>query len=276
MTRFAALTVLSLLAACGDPAVTGALTNGESGQPIAEMRLVAKAVDDVGLTCLSGEGTTDASGAFTIPNLCTSQTAYTLEPEDQTLFLADFTEIAKGQAGEPVGLKAWIAPSGKGLYLQTGEGFESIATHADLREDRIYGSEETVLYPDATPGKVPKIEGEARLVISGTSNIEEMVIVPLLPSGRRIFEGENGPQMPPWWYLGTEFTTDGEFARKEATLDEAKLLTKTAGERGVRYIPADALPEGRYAIYKPGNRKRISIVDFGTAPELPPDTKDEG
>ena len=66
----------------------------------------------------------------------------------------------------------------------------------------------------------------------------------------------------PWAYVGVNFTSDTEIERLTATVDEAKVITKTKGDHTARYMGGDAVAPGRYVIVKDG-QKRGWIVDFG-------------
>ncbi|MEZ4321973.1 MAG: carboxypeptidase-like regulatory domain-containing protein [Myxococcota bacterium] len=258
---------LSLVTGCSNPTAKGTLTDGISGKPIAEMRLIASATGAASMTCSAFEATTDASGAFTFDKLCAG-TGYSLKAENENLWLADVDAIPDGGA-ENLDVKAWQAPKGSGLYRLTGDTLQSIRTSADIKSEPIWNSDtEKVFYPATLPKEPVRIEATDYLVLVGEGAVEKTKYYPLIPSGERKF-GSNKTTiitMDPWSYIGMEFTSDEQFERKEAAPTESGVVTKAKGDRNVAWVKGDALPPGRYAVHRE-NDSRTTVLDFGKAAE---------
>jgi hypothetical protein len=266
--RNALFTASALLAVgCSNPTATGTLTDGISGEPIAEMRLIAEATGQASLTCATFEATTDAQGAFKFGELC-SGTPYALKPANENLWLADGNEIPDGGV-EGLALKAWMAPSGSGLYrLKDGE-LQSIKTSADIKKEPIWNSDsEFAMYPETLPKNPVRIGPDDYLVLIGEGTVDGMQYHPLIPSTDRKFGSSKTTiiSMKPWSYIGVEFTSDTEFERKTASLDESAVTKKSTDERTAAWVKGTALPAGRYAVHAEKDR-RTTVLDFGAAQE---------
>ncbi len=254
-----------LLAAC-NPGGTfeGKLVDAMSGQPRADVRVLAKAERTSDLTCQVREATTDANGVFRIDNTCPN-TTYTLKLGDETLLVQDSPEIAGGQqATGVVELTVWRAPAGSGVFRLQDDKLTAIRTFADIEQETIQGTDEVVRFPSKKPLQAPTIDGDARLIVSGKDLVRKLDIVPLVPdTGVRTFA--SGVSIEDHVYLGVKFTSDTEFERVEASLDKSRVQDVATGDRLVRYISADALPPGRYALV-PEQGRRLYVVDFGSEP----------
>ncbi len=257
----------ALIVGCSNPTAKGTLTDGLSGEPIAEMRLIAEATGQTSLTCSTFEATTDAKGAFTFGELC-SGTPYQVKPANENLWLAETDEIPDGGA-ENLALKAWMAPSGSGLYrLKDGE-LQSIKTSADIKKEPIWNSDsEVATYPETLPKNPVRIGPDDHLVMVGEGTVEGMQFHPLIPSDDRKFGSSKTTiiSMKPWSYIGLEFTSDTEFERKTASLDESAVTKKSTDERTAAWVTGAALPPGRYAVHGEKDR-RTTVLDFGPAEE---------
>ena len=96
---------------------------------------------------------------------------------------------------------------------------------------------------------------------------------PLINSDKRRLgkvanDGKEYVDQVPWAYLGIAFTSDTEFEERSVTLDESKVLSKEKRGRTARFISADSVPPGRYAVVKAGG-KRAWIIDMGQVGEAP-------
>ncbi len=160
-------------------------------------------------------------------------------------------------------LQAWVASEGSGVYKLSGGELSGIRSTTDLKQQTLIDSEETVGYPARIPGKVELIGEGEHLVILGPDSVASLQLVPLIRTGERKFAGEI--TMQPWSFIGAKFTDDTAMERVAATVDEAKVTVKEAGERGAKYVAHDALAAGRYVVYDPKKQRGvITVVDFGT------------
>lgn len=260
------LALLVSLTGCSKAVISGTLTDGLTNQPVAEQRLVIKAdSDSASLTCQAFETTTDASGAFTFGDACTG-TGYTLSVGDDTWWIPEGTQIADGGA-EGLALSAWRNGPGEGLYHLSGGDFNAIRTTADVRTTKIYKSEEDVRMPwDTIPARLTRIAPGEYLVINGPRTVEKMEIHPAIKSeARRFGNTSEWEDMGAWTYIGVRFEDDTTFERVAAKLDDSKVITKAGGDRAGKYIPAEALEAGRYALLEPEGRV-VTLLDVGPAP----------
>ena len=292
MGRFGfAAALISLAVGCNVTA-QGTITDGMTGEAIVGMdentpegkglnilfRAVTVSEDGkmepnaaAGAMCMVKETRVAADGTYTVADLCSSATDYSIELSDKNLFLAETNSIAKGYDGAgPLDLKVWRAPKGTGLFKLKGTELSRVMSATDFRTDYIFKSEEKVQSP-AEIKSVPIIEAGEYLLLSGEAASYD--IIPLMNSGKRRLGKSAGSKsewvdQQPWSYVGITFTTDTEFERVTATLNAEKVIEKTKGKQTAKYLSSDALSQGRYAIIKPGG-KRGWIVDFGAKGENP-------
>lgn len=287
------MVVLVGLWGCSGVGVQGRIVDGLTKQPIAgPYRITAKAsTPGMSVGCQFATADVGTDGAFSLSGLCPG-TAYDLSVDRDDLWLAMPTVPDGGLPG-PQDLVAWRAPKGSGLYLVTADGqATALKTAADVKSDRILGSDERVRYPwEMASANVVVVEKGQYLLLDGKATVEEMSITPVLQSMPRWFgRGMKAPAAPkkgdetswllaetekyrmgPWWYLGTTFTDHVHFERVTATVDASKVVEHHDNVRAVKYLASDALPPGRYAIMKEADR-RMYLVDFGqAAPPLPAD-----
>lgn len=271
MTRaFLASSVLLLtLSACSKGAVSGSVTDGLSGQPVSELRILARS-EATDLTCQAFETTTDASGAYSFDALCAGNT-YTLSSGDEDRFFTGTTEVSGDAQLPDNALQSWIGPDGSGVYILDAEGkMTPMRTHSDVQKASIFETETMVRYPDSTPGTWPRIVPGTYLMLVGQSTIENQKLHPMETSPEVKFNPDRDGIThfslgQPWLYIGAKMDEEGGYTQLTAQLDEAKLIEASAGERAVRYIPADALPAGKYALL-PDKAKRTYMMEFGAAP----------
>ena len=286
-----AAALISLAVGCNVTA-QGTITDGMTGQPIAGMdentpegkglnilfRAVTVKEDGSfepnlasGAMCMVKETRVAADGTYTVADLCTGATDYSIELSDKNLFLAETNSIATGYDGAaPLDLKVWRAPKGAGLFKLKGSELSRVMSATDFRTDYIFKSEEKVQSPSEIKS-VPVIEAGDYLLLSGEAASYD--IVPLVNSGkRRLGKAANSKKewvdQQPWSYVGVTFTTDTEFERTTAIPTAEKVIEKKKGKQTAKYLGSDSLTQGRYAIIKPGG-KRGWIVDFGAKGENP-------
>lgn len=250
------------LAACGSPTVTGTLTHGLSGEPLADTAIVLQAPSDASLSCQRFEAQTGPDGAFSIAGPCVPGTEYSVRIDGMQVF--DGARVSSAEVGT---IEAFPAPDGSGVFELSAAGeLTSIRTHADVRTENLWQSEEVVEFPSVMPidADTPHIQAGEYLVLLGNDIVLGAQVQPLVPSeGRKFGTPEQFVEMAePWWYVGIEFTSDTEYTHKQVLADPAQVIDKRRGDTVVRYIPASALPEGRYSIREPGSR-RMAILRVG-------------
>lgn len=261
------LMVLAGLVGCSSPPGKGTFTNGISGEPIANMRLVATATGNVSLGCSAFETETDAEGHFEFEGLC-SGTSYALAAEDENFWLADVDAIPDG-GSEALDLKAWQTSAGSGMYMLHKGELKAIKTSADIQTEPIWNNDtEKASYPGTLPKKPALVPADGYLVLVGESSVKKTQFFPLLPSDTRKFGSSKTKviTMQPWSYIGVQFKSDTDFERKDAALDSSKVLKKEKGDRIVSWIPGSALPAGRYAVHREKDT-RTTVIDFGSSPK---------
>ena len=264
MNGVRATLVMTLVACAGR--LEGKAVDGLTGEPVAGLRIVANADDaSVGMSCMAFDATTDEQGKFAMDGICLSQTGYRLKASDEDRWFVG-GEVAKGAAA-PVELQTWQAPTADGLFEKKDKEFSPITTAADARTVPVWDSPtEVVTYPHQIPDKRPLIEEGEFLVLVGKGNVEGLKVWPLIPSDTRKFgNADSTITMEPWDYFGVTFTSDTEFTRQTASFDASKVKRVDGANRVVAFVPASALPPGRYAMMLEGDR-RCYVVDFGKAP----------
>jgi hypothetical protein len=258
------LVVTLLVAGCATASYDGTAVDGMTGEPLAELRLVAKATGPVALACTRYEATTGADGRFKFEEMCTG-TGYAISAVDSEFWIPEAVEVPDGGA-QGAKLEVWLAPESTGMYMLVDGELELLRSNADLKKLQIFESEEMVQYPGTVPSAPPLIPTGSYVVFLGAETYEKMAIVPLAKDGKRKFGNKDSwTTMEPWWYIGTRFTSDTEYERITAKIDDSKLISKVGEDRAARYLPAAAFEVGRYALIEKGNR-RITIVDIGAAP----------
>lgn len=261
MSRTSMLGLIAGLAACSSNSADGQLIDAMTGEGIAGVRIIATAQDPTAsITCTSFEAETDEAGAFRITGLCGG--TYGLKTADDTLWLADIDTVPDGGAAD-LKLQVWRAPPGSGIYRLSDGKLEPLRTSSDLSKDRLWGTDETLMWPAKVPSKAPVIGPGDHLVQVGKDTLEQTRIAPLIPSGPRwLGEGSERYQMSNVSFIGARFEGD-DLERVEATVDSAKVVTREKGDRAARFVPGSALPAGRYALYRDKGRT-VTIVDFGS------------
>ncbi|MCB9762650.1 MAG: hypothetical protein H6739_22815 [Alphaproteobacteria bacterium] len=281
----AVVAALGLLTACTKGSFEGKLVNGLTGEPIPEMRVLLKG-ETTDFTCQVFEATTDASGSFKVEGTC-ADISYALEPGDEAYFLDKSTGAVTG--GEPstgaVEVKAWQAPKGAGVYtLKDGE-LKSLRTFADVKAATILDTEQKVRYPETQPKddkSWPPVPEGGYLVLVGKTTIDRLQLLPAIQSPEIKFapdrEGITHWSLGgPWYYIGIEMTSETEFAEKTVQIDAAKVVNADGADesRVAQYIQADAVPDGKYALVGPEDR-RTYLIRFGDAAAAPAEGAEAG
>ncbi len=225
--------------------------------------VVAKADDpSVTLSCRTLQGRANDEGVLTIANLCPG-TSYTLTVRADVV-VPELETVADGGPGGPITVKGYQAPAGEGQYLISKGELSILATNADQKREVPQGAAEPVLFPGATPPRVPVVAHGDYLLLAGEGM--ELQLAPLVANPSRL-ELEEGPAMKPWSYVGVSF--EGNVPTpQEVTVDASKVTEVTVAGRSFRYLAADAVPAGRYVLYRPGER-RLTLLDMGGPATLP-------
>ncbi len=255
---------LVVLAACSTGgSVSGTVVNGLTGEPLGAVRVLAKSKDTTDLTCAVREVTTAPEGSFQIDQLCAGAT-YTLGLGDKTLMLETAPLVDSTATPEtPLSLVGWRAPSGAGVYRLGGDALAPLRSFSDVATETLLGTDEIVRYPTLKPVRVAAIEPGQYLVLAGAGHAHEMELVPLVvDEGKRRFAG--GISIEDHVYIGVRFASDTDWERVTAPVDPAKVREVDNGDHAVRYIAADAVPPGRYAVLGPGDQQTY-VIDFGGA-----------
>jgi hypothetical protein len=240
----------------------GVLANGMNGEPLSDIRILAKSSPpSPDMTCQVRETKTGPTGAFTVADLCHKQT-YILSVPQPNLQLAGGTVVEGSEQTEPGSHQAWWSPDGSGVYLLSGDAVKPLPTFSDVESDEAMDGKK-VRYPSMKPtGTVITVDEGKHLVISGKKMVKRLQFYPLVSdSGRR--------RLKSGWitdhvFIGHKFTNDSKHEVVEATMDTNKVKDVLIRNEGVRYIAHDAFPAGRYALL--GNDDdRVTILDFGSS-----------
>ena len=264
---------LIMVAGCSNPPIAGTVVDGITSQPLPEFRLVARADADVSPTCAVVEATSDASGTFVFEGLCAGKSSYTVTSSNESWWFPDGAIIPQGATGA-LSLSAWQAPGGSGLFKLTSQTMERLKTAGDLKKDTVFGTDQVFYYPSEIPGSPPLIQAGEQLVIVGADMVNDAKLYALNPGPEAVKVHSSDSSyalLRSVSTIGLVFTGEVEFEQSgPISPDAAKTTTKQSSERSVRYLQADAVPPGRYAVFKEKDR-RVYLVDFGPAP-----TSDEG
>ena len=262
--------LMSLLACSGSYNLEGKVTDGLTGAPMGGLTLIARADDkSITLSCQTLQGSVADDGSITLQGLC-GGSSYTVEVKGDVV-IPELATVPDGGPGGPLNVKGYVAPGGDGLYVLADGKLEALATNADVAKEVPLGATDPVYYPTTTPGKFPILAGGQFLVMSGEAT--SVPVRTLEVNGERL-EVENGRPLQPWFYVGHTF--EGNTPTKvEVAVDQAKVTEITVGDRPVRYLAADAVPAGRYALFTDGDR-RMALVDVGGPADLKLPSPDEG
>lgn len=250
-----------LLAACSNTYTLEATIEDAMGAgPLGGFDVIAKADDpDITLSCRTKQGTATDEGVLRIAEMCPG-TAYTLHVRADVV-VPELEHVADGGPGGPITVKGYQAPAGEGPYLLSKGDLSPLPTSADLKEALPKGASDPVYFPKSLPDRVPLVAHGDHLLLAGEGMT--LRIEPLVAHDAPV-ELEEGAPLPPRPYAGVAFEGGTPVARTVAP-DAAHVTEITVEGRSFRYLAAKALPEGRYALYRPGER-RMALVDMGAAP----------
>jgi hypothetical protein len=266
-------TAMMILVGCSSTYdLQGTVTSGLTGQPLGGFEVLAKADDPtaVALSCRTLMGKVGDGGELSVPGMC-SGSSYTLQPKGDVLAPA-LSTVAAGGPGGPLQVEAFPAPAGDGVYVVGADNtLVAVSSNADQTKEVPLGGTDPIFFPSTTPGRYPVVPPDGWLVLSGPAL--EHVLAPMVVNPNRL-ELEGSRPMTPWFYAGVSFDGNTPTA-VPAQLDESQVKTVEASGRKVRYIPAGALPAGRYVLYTPGQR-RMTLFDMGGEQTLALPSADEG
>ncbi|MEC7949405.1 MAG: hypothetical protein VX265_17690 [Myxococcota bacterium] len=261
-----------VLPACSPGGVhRGMLADGLTGEPHADVQVVARPLDAADRSCAVREARTDAAGVFALEGACVGVTyALSLAEGDLRMgggpgFVADEPTTAA-----PRVYTAWRVPAeGTGVYKLSGDALRRLETFADVHTETVLETDTTVRYPTLKPVKVPSLGAGDWLVIVGRSAVERLKLHPLIADGAaRSFKGD--VRIDRHVYIGVRFRSDRAYEFVQVRPEPSRTRRVSAGERVVRYVAQDAVPEGRYALLGDSDA-RTYVVDFGA-----PGTEDGG
>jgi hypothetical protein len=251
----------------------GKLLDPVTGKARAGVTMLLLSPTNPSPSCMELEGVTGDDGSFLIEGLC-GNGDYTLGSRDKTFILQDIGTIPGGVlATGTVEIEGWPFPNKAGLFTFDGESFSKHREGPLMGVEKIWKSEEDVVYPDTLPTKVVNIANDEWLVFHGAKFTERFTLEPLLFHDEYIRLGKPSyyTRSEPWWYVGTEFENESTFTRVEAKFDESKVKTLVQGDTHLRFVKGDAVPNGFYVSYYEGFRddpryKKLYMVNMG--PEL--------
>ena len=272
MRNLVLFTSLLIQTACGGVTLEGQILDGMTNAPRADLRMVARTTaKDAGMTCQVFEGTTDASGNFTISGLCPGL-SYEVNPVDETLWFPEFGGVPSTGTDGPKTIKAWRAPSGDGVYRLSGDTLSMIRTSADVQTTIALNGGGDLRYPSEIPAKVEVIGPDDFLVLAGSDAIAKTNFYPLYKAWEVGVGTEAAPSKLTAWFAGTQFDADGNPTVVGSKAPNKDHTTKKERDpKAVAYIRGSALEAHRYSVFKDGDR-RMHILDFGkpfVAPERP-------
>lgn len=229
---------------------SGTLVDARGGAiGAAELRLTASLPECAPITV-----TTDAAGVWSAADLC-GQATWTVAPVDPLWYLPQPVAAAIDTT-----IRVWRAPEGAGVYLVEGTNITTLTTNTVLDSVAVFGTTDLVQLPVEIPGALPRIEASRALLIVGPD--PALAFSPLVASDRRVFGTKDAPvPVDPWVYLGVRFTGDTTFEPVTASV-RPEGVQSVEGPRALRYVSADALPPGRYALPTTDGSKAW-LLDFG-------------
>jgi len=257
------LAATALLTACVTKGTYDAkVVDGLTGQPRGDLQVMLKAVATNDLTCKVFDGKTDAQGLVHIDGTC-GDTVYTLSLNDRSLLLVGNAKVEGGvESTGALEVQAWRAPRSPGVYILADDKAKNVRTRTRLmREERVLGTETVALYPESMFKNPSPIKDGQHLVLRGRATIAKTKFLPIIPDPeKRTFE--SGSSLTGHAFVGLRFSSNEAVEQVAAQIDEGKVIEAGEGASTTRYIPADALPPGQYAIYKEGDREAL-VVTFG-------------
>ena len=252
------------LAGCGSPPVNGTVADGMTGAALANFRLLARASGEVSPTCAVVESVSASDGTFQFNGLCVANSAYEITPVDDDWWLPEGATIAQG-GGVGMTLSAWHAPGGSGIYHLAAGAMTYLKTAGDLKKDTVFETEKTFYYPSEIPSKIPLVVASEHLVLVGAAAAGTL-FYQLHPYTEPIEVNSSrggAATLRNVSTIGAKFSGPREYEDSTPkSPDASKAITKKSADRAAIYIAGDALPPGRYAVFKERER-RLVIIDFG-------------
>lgn len=272
---------LALTTACSPYKLwEGKVINGLDGKPVANTKILAKAEEGADMTCQTDSGVTDAAGSFKLEKLC-PDVKYTLEATDSNWLLGEVVTITGGaEAAAPTQLTIWQAPSNSGVYFLIDGKTESVRTYSDVKSATILNSDVKLRYPETLPkddAGWTLVPSNATVIINGKGSVERLQWIPAAESPEVKFapdrEGITDWSLGgPWTYIGIRFTNQTTWEMLTATIDESKTKSvQGEGDRAARYFLPGALPDGKYALLGPEDRRTYLLRVDSTAPPVTPE-----
>ncbi|MBT3219791.1 MAG: hypothetical protein HN348_11935 [Proteobacteria bacterium] len=262
MHRILPVGALVFAIGCGS-SFEGQVVDAMTNKPRGGLRLIAKALSpDVGMTCMTFEGTTDDAGNFSISGLCTGSTGYEITPVKETVWLADFNGVPEGGLQGSTTIQSWRAPTGDGIFSLVDDRLNALRTGGDFMTTISLEKGTDINYPSEIPEEVLVIEPGQYFVLAGADVINKTTIYPLFYAENIAVGTPEANQSISKWFAGKKFTGENEYEDVGSVApDPAKTIKKETADRKVWYISPEALPAGRYGVYKDGDR-RMYILDF--------------
>lgn len=253
--------LIFLLACAQSGEISGQVTDARTGQPLADLAL--DWVSDDAKNCERQHVRTDNNGNYTAKNICKGQD-YHLEFEDPDWWTeARALKLSTDSMTE--NLAIWRLPAVGGVYRLNGTELSLLKTVTALDRSILTTDNTEVRFPLEIPGTLPRISGDALLLLSGPVT-DALNFEALIPAGPvRLGQAENPQEAGPWFYLGISLNPT---APHPVALAPAHIKTIGEGSRKTRMIDANALPAGRYALSGPQSN-RAFLLDFGEAPATP-------
>lgn len=274
MTRKLVLLSSFLVIGCAPKgSFDGKLVDPVTGKARAGVTMLLLSPTNPSPSCMELEAVTADDGSFHMDGLC-SNGDYSLSSRDKTFVIEEISPVPGGVlATQTVEVHGWPVPNGPGLFTFDGDTFAKHREIAKIGVEKIWKSEEDVVYPDTLPTKVVTVANAEWLVFSGAKFTERFTLEPMIFHDAYIRLGEPGNYVrsEPWWYVGTEFESEAEFTRVEAEIDSSKVKALDQGDTHVRFLSGDAVPNGFYVSYYEGFRddpryKKLYMINMG--PEL--------
>ena len=246
--------VLVSLVACSTGTVTGTVTDGLSGEGVGDLRVLAKSEDSADLTCMVLEGTTDASGTFTIEGTCANAT-YTLSSADDTRFFEGDQTL---NGGEPItghAITSYRAPEGGGVYLIVGDELKPQKTYTDVSTATILKTDQEIRYPETKPKDDgwPEIPPGAHVLLLGDKAMNMSWIpasagpeIKCDPDREGITHWSLGSEG--WVYLGVTVRGQDDWEVATSSVDDGQAVNVEGAGRKAKYLPTSAIPAGKYAL----------------------------
>ena len=265
MRHLAFVSLFLLFTACAKGTVSGTITDGLTGAPVPELRVLARSNDTADFSCMVLEGTSDATGNFTIEGTCSNST-YVLSSADDTRFFEGDQNVAGGEPVVGHAMTSYLAPAGKGIYLVIDGELKPQKTYSDVQKATILKTEQVVRYPDTKPKDDgwTKIPAGSHLLLLGDKNLNTLKWRTATESPEIKFEPDRDGIThfslgAPWVYIGIDMISETEFTETAVVIDETRFVEVEGPMRQARYIPAEAFAAGRYALLSDEKARRTYL-----------------